>query len=308
VIGTRLTTCWEPCGAPPFSSHLELLFRPELGGGLVVQGLVRSVLVVEVDPPTDGAPCVVEAAKVVLPRALFFEAFEEALDQAILLGGVGSDELLGQPVVSTGGPEASALENQPVVGADHGRFPRRPQGPEAPQTGFLQGALRFFGPTAQRELVADDLAIVAVDHRRQVCPTVSPTRDVGDVHRPTLVAGIGLASPATRPRPGCGLPLVDEPPLDLQDAIHGLPVDFPAVSEAQPRPQAPVPKRRKRWINSRIRSARRALTERLRRDVGFTLVSRRERDTSGLTAPAPLSLEDAETMCSLRIARRLEHR
>jgi hypothetical protein len=128
----------------------------------------------------------------VLPDALFLEGAEEALDQAVLLGGVGRDELLAEAVVPAGGPEAAGLEDQPVVGADHWGGPRRAKGPEATNARLLDGSLGFLGPPPQGKLEADDLAVVAVDHGGQVGPAVLAAGDVGDIHGPPFVAPSSL--------------------------------------------------------------------------------------------------------------------
>ena len=78
---------------------------------------MRSLPVVEADPACDQGPGVGEGSEDLDPNALFLEAAEEALDQAVLLRGVPSDELLPEPVVATRGPEAAALEER------SGQFP-----------------------------------------------------------------------------------------------------------------------------------------------------------------------------------------
>ena len=110
---------------------------PVLGGGLVVQGLVWSVLVVEADPATDRAAGLLEGLERVLPDALFFQASEEAFDHPILLGGVGRDDLLGEAVIATGRAEASALEDQAVVRTYDRCFAGRSQRPKPSQAGLL---------------------------------------------------------------------------------------------------------------------------------------------------------------------------
>lgn len=65
-------------------------------------------LVVVLDPVADGLSRFREGAEVVLPYALFLQAAEEALNDAVLLRGVGGDELLGEAVVAEGRSEPAA--------------------------------------------------------------------------------------------------------------------------------------------------------------------------------------------------------
>jgi hypothetical protein len=65
------------------------------------QGLMRAHLLVPADPRGDAPARRPEAREQGLPGALFFKAPEEALDDAVLLGRVGRDELLVQPVGAT---------------------------------------------------------------------------------------------------------------------------------------------------------------------------------------------------------------
>ena len=176
---------------------------------------MRPVLVVEADSACDRRAGLREGTERVLPAALLFEASEEAIDQAVLLGGVRRDELLREEVVATGGTETAALEDQAVVGANHRRLARRSQRSEAPQAGLLQRTLGFLGTATQGELVADDLPVVAVDDRGQVRPTVGATRNVGHVHGPALVAVRRLTLPSTDPWPRRPLSLMDEPAFEL---------------------------------------------------------------------------------------------
>lgn len=71
--------------------------------------------VIPVDPQPDDLPRVVVPGEVVWPGALFFQASEDPFDKPILFRGVGRDELLAEPVRPTGGPEATALDEEAMV-------------------------------------------------------------------------------------------------------------------------------------------------------------------------------------------------
>src|SRR4029434_11189449 len=119
---------------------------------------------------TQLAPGVLEADEAVLPDALLLQASEEALDDPVLLGRVRCDELLHESVVSTRRAKASTLIDQAVVGADDRCSSARAQGAEPFQTGLLDTPLGLLRPPAQCELVADELPVVAIDHRGEMGP------------------------------------------------------------------------------------------------------------------------------------------
>jgi hypothetical protein len=56
---------------------------------------MRSVVIIPMQPATDGSIGLREVAEIVLPSALFFQATEEPFNQAILLWGIRGNELLG---------------------------------------------------------------------------------------------------------------------------------------------------------------------------------------------------------------------
>ena len=95
--------------------------RPELVRAAIPQRLMGTALVVPVHPVLDGASCVLERVKLMLPRTFLFEAPKEPVDEAVLLGRVGRDELLVQPIVPTGSPEPPALKDQAIVAAQDRR-------------------------------------------------------------------------------------------------------------------------------------------------------------------------------------------
>jgi len=199
-----------------------------------------TTLVVPADPLADRYPCLDEAGEVVLPDALLPEAADEALDHAVQLRREGGDELLGEAVVADGGAEATRREDHPVVPLDDRRQSRGPRGAEAGKAGLLQGAFGLAGPAPQTELPAHDLAVTAVDDRRQVTPAVLAAVDVCKVHRPAQIGGWGDAPTALPRGRGVHLALVHEPALRLEDAIHGLHVDEEGVGKAQEHPELAV--------------------------------------------------------------------
>src|SRR5208337_1157739 len=74
--------------------------------------------------------------------------------------------------------------------------------------GLFERSLRLLGSTSQRKLKAHDLAIMAIDHRRQVSPAITSAGNMSHIHRPALIAVFGLASPTSHPRPRSHAPVL----------------------------------------------------------------------------------------------------
>jgi hypothetical protein len=74
-------------------------------------------VVIEADPIPDDTTGVLQAFESMTVHTLVFERADDPLDHAILLWAVGRDELLLQPIVSTGLAKSPTLENQPVIAA-----------------------------------------------------------------------------------------------------------------------------------------------------------------------------------------------
>ena len=77
----------------------------------VAEGGVRAPGVVVLDEAGDLPSCVIEAVEAVEPDALLLQGAKEALDDAVLLRGVGRDEFLLETIVPARRAEAPALED-----------------------------------------------------------------------------------------------------------------------------------------------------------------------------------------------------
>src|SRR5262249_12701909 len=148
-------------------------------------------------------------------------------------------------VVAARSPEAAALEDESVVAPDHGRRPIGAQRAKTFDAGAFERSFSLVRARPQRQLVANDLAVVAVDDRRPVRPSIVAAVDMRHFHRPALIAPGSSTDSALDARPWSRRPLIDEPAFDLQDAINGLAVDDQTVPEPQQRPQPSISKRRK---------------------------------------------------------------
>jgi hypothetical protein len=153
----------------------------------------------------------------------------------------GWDVLLAKVVVTARFPETAGLEDQPVVRANHRRGTFRPERSETSDTGLLQGAFRLTRSRPQRELVADDVAVMTVNHCDQMAPAIATAIDVRHIHGPARVArrrsrAIRLHPWATRTET-----LVHEPTLLREHSIHALAIDPNLLSEPQNRPDLAIP-------------------------------------------------------------------
>ena len=99
--------------------------------------------VVPLDPPAHGSLRLPETPEVRLPGALLFQAAEEPLDQAILLGRIGRRELLPEPVVPAGLTKAATLEDESVVAPNYRRGSIGTERPKATDAGLLERSLRL---------------------------------------------------------------------------------------------------------------------------------------------------------------------
>src|SRR5580693_10672157 len=104
---------------------------------------MRTAGVVPLNPFSKRRASLGEAAKVVQQDALFFETTKEALDETVLLGRMGRDELLTQPLITAGGTKAPTLKDQPIIAAQHRHGTFRTNVPEEHQAGLLEGVLGF---------------------------------------------------------------------------------------------------------------------------------------------------------------------
>ena len=80
---------------------------------------MRPPLVVPGHPVPNDPARLLKRLELILPDTLFFETPKEPFDAAVLLRRVGRDELLLQPTVPTGLPEAPTLKGQAVITAQH---------------------------------------------------------------------------------------------------------------------------------------------------------------------------------------------
>ena len=103
------------CSAPFKSSHRGCLLRPKSTWALVAQRLMWTFLVLPGEPLPYPMSGFVKCGEIVQPHTFLFEATEESLDDAMLLGGVRGDKLLPQAIITTSGPKAPTLNTNPLL-------------------------------------------------------------------------------------------------------------------------------------------------------------------------------------------------
>lgn len=158
-----------------------------LGGGEVVEGLVRSPCVVVVDPGPHGETGVFDGLEAPRPAELLLEGFDEALAKAVLLRRVGRDVFLCQAVVLDHCPVLARSEDQAVVVLQEHAVRRIAQRAKALEQCFLQSPLRGLGPARSLEGMAEDLAGAAIDDWNEDAPAVPAALHQSKVGRPTFV-------------------------------------------------------------------------------------------------------------------------
>jgi hypothetical protein len=132
----------------------------------ITQRLMRALGVVKADPGLDGGLGLFKRLEVVLPYALLLERAKEALAHPVLLWGVRRDELLAQTVLFAARLEMLGSEHLAVVASQLGALlSARIDQPVTRQAGLLQRLHGLLRSASMAHTQADDLSIVAVNHR-----------------------------------------------------------------------------------------------------------------------------------------------
>ena len=134
---------------------------------------MRPALVVKPNPVTDDSIGMLQGLKPLTMNTLLFQGSDHALDHPVLLRAVGRDELLLQAVAPHQGRKTSAGEDQPVVRSQQEGLFYSPQSAEPRNQGLLKGRFSRLGLARTRQMPAQKLSGVAVDHQRQGHPAIS---------------------------------------------------------------------------------------------------------------------------------------
>lgn len=231
------------CSAPLKSNHLGYLLRPILNWASIAQGLMRALFVVPPHPVSNDTSRVRERPKHVLPDAFFLETAEEPFNDPSLFRRIRRDELLLQPIISTGLPKPPTLEDQSIV-TPQDRRPHGPQYPEPGQAGGFHRALGLLRPTPQRELLPNDFPIMTINHCQHMGSTILAARNMCHIHGPPFIASTRPTDPALHTRTRGGDAVMHEPPLLFQHSIDRFAIDADPVLAAQQHPQEAIAKRR----------------------------------------------------------------
>ncbi len=140
----------------------------------ILQRLMWALLVVPLAPIPNNPTRLLKCLERVLPDTLLFQAPKQSFDHLVLLQRVGRDELLLQSIVATGLPEPPTLEDQAIVTTENG-CPDRTERPEPLETGDFHHPFRPLGSTPEGEFVADEFAVMSINHGLQMRPAIMPT-------------------------------------------------------------------------------------------------------------------------------------
>ena len=134
---------------------------------------MRPLVVVELDSVANDTAGMLQSLEAVAVDALLLQPANHPLHQAVLLRGVGRDEVLLQPIAFDQRRVTAAGEDQAVVRAQQEGLLHASQAAETGDQGLLQrrlGGARFAAP---RDMPAQQLPAEAVDHQCQCGPAVS---------------------------------------------------------------------------------------------------------------------------------------
>lgn len=122
---------------------------------------------VAADSVCDHAAGMLQGFEPVAMHALVFERANHTLDHPILLGAVGGNELLLQPVAFDQGRVTAASEYQAVIGPQQEWMLDLAQAPITRDQGLLQRRFSRPGPATAAQVPAQQFTAVAVDHQGQ---------------------------------------------------------------------------------------------------------------------------------------------
>ena len=144
-------------------------------------------MVVEEDPVANHATGLLQRFKAMAVHALLLERADGTLHQTVLLGAVWRDEFLLQPVAFHQRRVAATGEHQAVFRTQQKRRRHAAQATKAGNQSLFQRGLGRARAGAARQVTAQNLAAVAVDHQGQRCPAILATPDTAQVRGPALI-------------------------------------------------------------------------------------------------------------------------
>ena len=146
-------------------------------------------VVVEADPVADGVCRMLDAVETLSVDALFLQCSDDAFNHAVLLGAVRCDELLLQPIAADKRRVSPTGEDEAIVGPQKELAIHLAQGTEPADQRMLQCAGSSRGLAGSRQMPAQKLAGMTVNHQGQRGPVAAPGPDATHIRRPALVRG-----------------------------------------------------------------------------------------------------------------------
>ena len=179
-------------------------------------------MVVKPNPATDDSIGMLQGLKPLTMNTLLFQGSDYTLDHPVLLRTVGRDELLFQAVASDQGSEASAGEDQAIVGSQQEGLLHSAQGSKPGNQGLLQCRFSRSGFARTGQMPAQKLSGVAVDHQRQRYPAIPARPDAAEVCGPALIRRNRHRRERFYSRPKANRALLYLPTPDLEDPLNGV--------------------------------------------------------------------------------------
>src|SRR5690606_7990603 len=181
---------------------------------------MRAPSVVEGDPVTDHTQGVHLALEAMPMHTLLLQCSDHTLHHSVLLWAMRRNEFLLQAVAAYQAGVVATGEDQAVVRAQQERFGHAAQRAIAADQGLLQGGRGSTRPAGARQMPAQQLSGMAVDHQRQAEPAVFPTPDTAQVRCPALIGKFGAGNLGLDPGTLAQGPLADLPALELEDPLY----------------------------------------------------------------------------------------
>ena len=148
---------------------------------------MRPALVVKPNPVTDDSIGMLQGLKPLTMNTLLFQSSDHTLDHPVLLGTVRCDELLSQAVASHQGCEASIGKDQAIIRSQKKRLLYFAQSSKSSNQGLLQSGFCRLGFARTRQVPAQKLSGVAVNHQGKRHPAVSSRPCSAKVCSPALI-------------------------------------------------------------------------------------------------------------------------
>ena len=185
-----------------------------------------ALLVVETNPVRYHPTRMLQRLKPLPVHTLLLDRTNDPLHQTVLLRAMRRDEFLLQAIAFNQPCVAAACEHQPVVASQQKRHYDSSKRAITVDQGLLQGRLCRARLGRSRQVPAQDLSGVAIDHHGQTRPTIASRPNAAQVRCPMFIGRLGYRGHGLNTGSKPNGPLLDLPPTNLEDALHRVLVEF----------------------------------------------------------------------------------